>query len=373
MTDDRRSFVASQRFDTLDALRGICAVLVVLFHFTSSGTIGGSAFIRRSWLFVDYFFVLSGFVIAHGYGDRLASRGISIARFMGLRLGRLYPLHFVVLLAFVAVELVLLVFQDRLGGLASRPAFTGSRDITGLVQSLLLLNFFDSGHGLSWNGPSWTIAAEFWTYLLFALVLFVSKGRFAWVAGLIVLLALAWLVAVPGTLAITVRGGLIRCIMGFGIGLLTYRFYRRFGGPGGTVKELLTVAAALLYVGMCVPGPMTIAAPFVFAVGIFVLASQNGAVSRVLSWPLFQFLGLTSYSIYLVHHFVQARLSDVLQVAGIFDVTPSPAGTIEFPGSPLLADAVSLAMLAMVLATSYVSYHLVEKPGRDLSRRWLNR
>lgn len=54
---------------------------------------------RNAYLFVDFFFVLSGFVIASTYQERIAG-GFSVWRFMLLRLGRLYPLHIAVLVAF---------------------------------------------------------------------------------------------------------------------------------------------------------------------------------------------------------------------------------------------------------------------------------
>ena len=63
--------IAGERFLVLDSWRGICALLVALFHFPTSSTISQSAFVGSSYLFVDFFFVLSGFVIASSYGNRL--------------------------------------------------------------------------------------------------------------------------------------------------------------------------------------------------------------------------------------------------------------------------------------------------------------
>lgn len=89
MTPEATPQPATLRIDVLDALRGICALLVVLVHFRSNGYIAQLPVLRNGWLFVDYFFVLSGFVIAHSYGARLASGEVSVARFMGLRMGRI--------------------------------------------------------------------------------------------------------------------------------------------------------------------------------------------------------------------------------------------------------------------------------------------
>ena len=57
------------RFAALDSWRGIAALLVALLHFRFLGHFYSLDFVRNSWLFVDFFFVLSGFVITHAYAD----------------------------------------------------------------------------------------------------------------------------------------------------------------------------------------------------------------------------------------------------------------------------------------------------------------
>ena len=88
----------ARRFAALDSLRGLCALAVVLFHFRTDGVLTNLAPIRRGWMFVDFFFVLSGFVLAHAYFGRIG-RQVAPLRFLGLRLGRIYPLHAAVLAA----------------------------------------------------------------------------------------------------------------------------------------------------------------------------------------------------------------------------------------------------------------------------------
>src|SRR3979409_173570 len=100
-----------ERFVALDSWRGIAACLVALFHFEAYSHLvyshlNGAPFLRNSWLFVDFFFVLSGFVIAANYQQRLRE-GFGVGRFLLLRLGRLYPLHLFMLAAAVAVKLAL--------------------------------------------------------------------------------------------------------------------------------------------------------------------------------------------------------------------------------------------------------------------------
>ena len=97
-----------QRYVALDSWRGIAACLVALYHFDAVSHVWGLPLLRHAWLFVDLFFVLSGFVIAANYQQRLLA-GYGAGRFILLRLGRLYPLHFVMLAVFVALKLLLLI------------------------------------------------------------------------------------------------------------------------------------------------------------------------------------------------------------------------------------------------------------------------
>ena len=78
---------------------------MALFHFPLAGPIGENAFVRGSFLFVDFFFVLSGFVIAHACTEKVGT-GQGLAKFLVTRFGRLFPLHVFMLAAFVGFELV---------------------------------------------------------------------------------------------------------------------------------------------------------------------------------------------------------------------------------------------------------------------------
>src|SRR6266851_1584941 len=146
--------MSQQRFLALDSLRGICAVLVVIYHFHGDAWVKTIPFVQNAFLFVDFFFVLSGFVIASSYGDRLAS-GFPVSRFMFLRLGRLYPLHAAVLIAFIAIAT---------GKHFADPKYSLSEF---WISALLLQTWipYTPGEMNHWNPPSWSISAEIWIYL----------------------------------------------------------------------------------------------------------------------------------------------------------------------------------------------------------------
>jgi len=86
--------IAEHRFASLDALRGVCAVCVALLHYVIllPNHFVGIHFFTHTWLFVDFFFVLSGFVISHAYFQRLDNTN-ELASFLIKRIGRLWPLH----------------------------------------------------------------------------------------------------------------------------------------------------------------------------------------------------------------------------------------------------------------------------------------
>ena len=90
-----------KRFEVLDSWRGICAIMVVLYHVPGFFLFSDLAVIRSGWLFVDFFFVLSGFVITHAYGPKIANLDDAF-HFISRRFFRIYPLHFCTFAAFLA-------------------------------------------------------------------------------------------------------------------------------------------------------------------------------------------------------------------------------------------------------------------------------
>ena len=369
------------RYQALDALRGLCALCVCLFHFRATGPISGLAFVHGSWLFVDFFFVLSGFVIAANYRERLIVGGF-LRRFVILRLGRVYPLHVFMLLVFVAMELVGLALD--VNGLMQREPFAGSTSVPALFSNLALLQAFGLHPGLTWNGPSWSIAVEFWTYVLFALAARAAGQCLETLLVLAALVSIAILVvATPHGINVSHNWSLFRCIYGFAVGALAWRWWSlrglspQPGAAGGTAMELAAVAAVVAFVSFADRFGINLLAPLVFGAALLVFAREAGAVSRLLLAGPLQWLGLLSYSIYMVHTFVQSRFDDVLRVAerplGIPLTTQghnAAGGTMDLAGATSLQGMVlTLVMLVLVIGTAAFTQRFVELPGQRLARR----
>src|SRR6267143_3558445 len=168
-----------ERFVVLDSWRGIAACLVALFHLEAYSHLvyshlHGVPFLSNSWLFVDFFFVLSGFVIAANYQQRLLD-GFGAGRFLLLRLGRLYPLHFAMLTLFVAFELLKILKRILIPTLLSvnpiAPFSSPQEAPNTILANLLLIQSLHLYDFLTWNMPSWSISTEFYTYVVFAVCL----------------------------------------------------------------------------------------------------------------------------------------------------------------------------------------------------------
>src|ERR1700761_6810746 len=208
-------------FKVLDSWRGIAALLVSLFHLNLYSVIYPLDFVRNAYLFVDFFFVLSGFVITYSYGDRLKTLG-DLGTFAIKRFGRLWPLHVVVLLAFVAVESAKAVLAAR-GTSFYLPPFTRANTLATIPVNLVFGQSFGLVQHLTWNAPSWSICAEFWTYLVFATVLVASSTwfagfRFAETTLVLIVLTLSVLILVlfaKSGIDASYDLGFARCLYGF--------------------------------------------------------------------------------------------------------------------------------------------------------------
>ena len=380
----------NKRFVALDSLRGVAACFIVIFHFHPYSHFADALLIRNAYLFVDFFFALSGFIILQTYGARLQA-GFGIARFMALRFGRLVPLHLFMLALFFIYECAWAVF---LGSFSDdpRPAFEGPTSIESLAANVALLNAVGLFEDLTWNTPSWSIGAEFYTYLVFGLIIVLFKSRAplgCLIAGMCGFLAMMWIRTDTTALmddGFTMDGftgdGMVRCIYGFSLGALLSFTYERmhsfFGSAVITfsIIEIATVAVCLGFVIGAGDNAYSFAAPVVFAGAVYVFAQEKGVVSALLSWPWFAWLGTLSYSIYMVHIFVILLLTNAISAAEklfripLFTVMAVEGVDTEAIGRSLYqGDLAYLLLLASVIFFSSLTYRFVEAPARQYSRK----
>ncbi|CAH7217580.1 Acyltransferase family protein [Vibrio chagasii] len=273
-----------KRFDALDAFRGLAALMVAIYHLKVIGVVSELTIVKNSSLFVEFFFVLSGFVIAYSYGDRIKSykqfKDFSIKRF-----ARVWPLHFFMMVLFIPFVIANLTLGIDLGERFSLYSFLSSFF---LVQSFTMVSD-------SWNVTAWSISTEFYTYLIFGLLcLMPNFHRKPYTSILIVIVSFTFL-----SLKLDINNSMFRCLASFFLGNLAFRYYLSF-----KVKPWMEWASIILLIftlSYYQGRELLFVMPFFFFVTVIVFAHESGVVSKALKMKYFQVLGVLSYSIYLTH------------------------------------------------------------------------
>ena len=304
------------RFEVLDMFRGIFASLVFLFHlgpFAQTPIINNS-FIENSDMFVDFFFVLSGFVITYSY--RTMENWQQFRLFLTKRVYRIYPLHFIMLLAFVGMEIAknLLNPYIKVNNLEN-PA----NNITTFFTSLFLINStpIPGVDDVSWNIPSWSISAEMISYLVFGsllVILFLSNNvvRRNLYFAIIVILSIAGLWFASGSFQInySFNYGFLRGILGFFTGALCFNVFERTNQKVRTLPTgIFTIAEvlSLVIIVFCIANgeilkPWGVIFEILFFACIYIFSFQKGFLSdRLKNVEILKKLGQYSYSIYMSH------------------------------------------------------------------------
>lgn len=332
VTTSPQAPASGQRELHVDAMRGIAASMVALFHcsVTAYNVTGGdfrASPLHFGWLGVHVFFVISGYVVAG-----LALRGATSApgEFFARRLLRLYPPYLVAVAATILVAL--------LAGVT--PGFRGSPLDLGAERLGCHLALSCDITGVGWFDPVfWTLAVEVQFYVLAAIVM----AAFRWFGRWAVLLALASSLAlapfVPKFVALHFAGIFI-----FGIAAKAHRFRMI-----STVRLALIVIASLMSMIMSLEPAEVVASLIAFAC----LLVPWRLVPRPLVW-----LGTISYSLYLLHVPVGGRVLNLL-----FRIDTSIAFAIA---------AVAFALVVSVLASA-IFWRIIERPAIEWSHQFRRR
>lgn len=360
-----------QRFTTLDSFRGICALLVVFFHLHVVDTFVQLPFFRRDEVLLNFFFVLSGFVLAHTYGMK---PNLSFKSFFISRIFRLYPLHLVMLGFFILFEMARWIAY-RNGFQLNNVPFTGTFAPAEILPNLLLVQAWTTfTETMSFNYPSWTISIEFYIYMLFgALCMFSMRNRFLLFAAVSVA---AFALIFSGNEPLVERAMLgLSC---FFAGNITYLVYLLIRNRWKLRPWLMTVLeCAMMYATYwIVMNDFDHRSPvgsLAFCVLVLLFAFEGGRVSAFLKTGVFVLLGKLSYSIYMTHAALLFGLSTVFIVAqkvtGLAQA-PMIAGqrfmdTGSIPGNNLFVVAVTV--LSVVVASFAHKY--IELKGYEAGKR----
>ena len=364
------------RFSTLDGWRGLCALAVAIFHLPLVSHITGLGLIRHAWLFVDFFFVLSGFILSHVYAPRLTD-GAEIAPFMLRRFGRLWPLHIAVLGIFILLECGKLV-AAHYGVRGEETPFTASHATSAILSNVFLVQAMGFQSLPTWNGASWSISTEIWISLLFALIVLYARR---WLVGVCVAFAaLSCLIIAcfsPDFMQADGTWAFFRCAFGFFVGVLAYSWVAGRKAPGQPRPRIAALAECAAVAVICVfvtvtSGPWSLIGPLVFGVAVVVFSEERGPISRLLQHKLLRRLGNLSFSIYMVNELVAVTISRGLKGAGIlfgqpFPVTRYTIGEAFLLHDRYVGDLAVLASCAAVLIVASLAWQTIEVPCRIYS------
>jgi peptidoglycan/LPS O-acetylase OafA/YrhL len=286
-----------ERFVLLDGIRGIAAIFIVQRH---APEIFGKA-LPSSYLGVDLFFALSGFVLAHAYGQALRDGTISPLAFMKARVLRLYPLYAIALTLVIAYYMT----AHELGHDVSMGELT-----VGIVTGIL---FIPSPITLSFNAalflvhPAWSLFDELVANLAYAL-----KGARAGVKPILVVIGISAVVLIVagiefGRLHAGFRwnemyAGLGRVFFSFSAGILIYRFRRKTT----VVRPWVSLAClAVVIAVLAAPTPKDLKAVFDIPVIFFIWPALLYVASASIPSPrvatVSNVLGTASYALYVLH------------------------------------------------------------------------
>lgn len=382
-------------FSSLTPLRGVAALLVVLFHcqifIAPLMDTHLSLFVDKCWIWVDFFFVLSGFILTHVYGETF-EEGVkrpAYWKYLRARFARVYPLHFFTLLWALAAGTMILA------GPAENPKWTSLFhqifDIRGFPACVFLVQAMHLFATPPMNPPSWSLSAEWWMYWLFPLMmpfLVASGGRMQKMMGLlgpggrarrfIWLLIIAGLYTFvryrlasrfgqpisqwqPSTLNTNNDYAFPRCVAGFMLGMVTYRWFQLGAGRRLLQRDVLfwiIMLALLLSLHFDVNELLTVA---LFPVLILAAAYNGSAARRLLSSRPAQRLGDWSFSIYMVHMPVFFTYRAIAPLLGWW----IPQGFYTVRADYELGWLCACIFLVVTVAVASLCYRWLEVPARN--------
>ena len=301
----------------LAGARAIPPLLIVLYHFSEGHHYSGVRLLdlvaTRGYLWVEFFFALSGFILTHVYGGR--ARELWTARgyfgFLKARLLRLYPLHLFLLLVILGLVISTRI-AGHLGGYASiyDRIYHPMVDAKGFVLSLLLVQGWNTLNYLTWNGVAWFVSVEFALCLLFPLFMKAQDGG-AWRGTALIAAGIGGMMALLANsqhgLDLTYHNGILRGLADFTIGVgmaVLFRNARALAALPAWIHGLAQAAMLVLlaYVFTQIGWSHTghdLYIALTLQAFIFVLAFDKGWLADILKLRGPQTLGDWSYAIYL--------------------------------------------------------------------------
>ncbi len=348
-------------YEILDGLRGVAALLVVFYHifeglsFAAGGTLITT--INHGYLAVDFFFILSGFVIGYAYDDRLG-RSMTLGDFFKRRLIRLHPM----IVMGALIGLVTYLIQGSV-------QWDGTRVATSMVMLALLCAMFfipatpgspydvrGNGEMFPLNGPSWSLFFEYIGNILYAIALHRLGNKALTFVVALLGVGVAWfalfdvagygMIGVGWTLdGVNFLGGSLRMLFPFSLGLLLSRHFKptRVRGAFWLCSAVLLALFIVPYIEgnepVCWNGAFE-AFCILFVFPTLVWLGASGQTTDRRSTQICKFLGDISFPLYAIHYPLMYLFYAWLIEQKIYTIAEAwPVALVVYVGSVLLAYA----------------------------------
>jgi peptidoglycan/LPS O-acetylase OafA/YrhL len=376
-----------QEIRALAGARALPPLLLVMFHFCEGHHYLHvrllDVFFAKGYLWVEFFFALSGFILTYVYWDRGSFwRWKAYSGFLKARLARLYPTHLFMLL-FILWCVVLLRFLAHEGGYRSiydQPY----HPVLGwwpFFANLFLIQAWNTTATLTWNGVAWFVSVEFALCLMFPVYVWFARGH-VWRGMVLIVAGAAGLIALDLTnthgLDITFHNGVLRGMSDFAIGVGMSNIFRALRARGGTPAPQWVHSSAqalvllLLFYAIYNSGwshqwrDIYVVPPMMLL--IFVLAFDRGVLARAFDTAPLQKLGEWSYAIYLGQ-------TAWLQLIRFFEqrfYPPDNAIMFGTSWSDFIWWAEPAALVMVCLIWGGLLAEFVEIPANRALRRWFD-
>ncbi|MBC6611832.1 acyltransferase [Hymenobacter sp. BT507] len=352
------SLASRPHLEILDGLRGVAAVAVVVFHFMEIIIPDSSKnFIGHGYLAVDFFFCLSGFVIAYAYDNRIAE--MSIGRFFALRLIRLHPL----ILIGTVVGLLEFLFDPLVDLYA---VYGAGKTFLLVISSGLLVPYplvterYANIYHL--NPPTWSLLWEYVASIFYASLLFRLRNKGLWILALSAAAVLFYTAYHFKNLSVgwsgeTFWGGGSRVLFSFLAGMLVYRsrwiLPSRLGLGGVGVLLLLALLSPFSDQYNWITEPLIAIVYFPLLIALGAGAQVSGRAATVC-----RFSGEISYPLYIIHYPFIWLFYSYFQT--------------QKPDTNQLRVLVPLATAALILL-AYLTLIWLDIPIRRRLKHWLDK
>jgi peptidoglycan/LPS O-acetylase OafA/YrhL len=348
----------AEQLKPLTSLRFFAALWVVVYAYWANLAVGFEPMlVKKGFLGVELFFVLSGFILCHVYLPAWEGERFRYGKFLWARIARVYPLHLATLagIGILGAAAILMGLQVGAGILAW--------DV--LPANVLMVHAWGLASQAGWNHPSWSISAEWFAYLSFPLFAWgamrLSARPLLAVAGALAALFGLYLVfplfaGFPLTEA-TFAWGALRIVPCFALGCATYLLWRSRVVQGRRMAVQGTIASVLTLVLSAATGAPDGVIVAVGAMLILFLAACAETGSRLGTHRVWVYLGEVSYALYMVA--IPWQLVFVNVAAKVLHL---PAK--QLPVSVWLVYVIGAVLVAMG------AHHLIEKPAREGVRLW---